>query len=504
MIANNQLLALINSPVRQITARVELYNGSTLAATYSYNDALVSIDVERAGESKFFGFGVCQKLNVKLRDINRSINITTANSLKVYFNDLCAFPVFYVTEVHRNENTNQLSITAYDAIYAAYKHTVDELTVATPYTIRQFANACGSLLGLTVNVVGVGSTETCFNTSYETGANFEGTETIREALNAIAEATQTVFYIDYTNKLVFKRLDKSGAAVLTIDKEKYITLESGDNRRLGVICSTNELGDSTTTATTATGSTQFVRNNPFWELREDIATLLDNAIAAVGGFTINQFDCNWRGNFLLEVGDKIALTTKNNGTVTSYVLNDSISYDGTLSQDTQWEYKDNETETAANPTMLGEALKQTYAKVDKVNKQIELVASESSANAEAIATLQINTDNISASVSDMQTTTTEALESVNGELATLTSRVDASITSEDVQLQIQTELSNGVDKVTTSTGFTFNEEGLTVAKSGSEMTTTITEDGMVVYRDNTAVLTANHDGVDAVNLHATT
>jgi hypothetical protein len=36
------------------------------------------------------------------------------------------------------------------------------------------------------------------------------------------------------------------------------------------------------------------------------------------------------------------------------------------------------------------------------------------------------------------------------------------------------------------------------------MATTITEDGMVVYRDETAVLTANNEGVDAVNLHAST
>ena len=36
------------------------------------------------------------------------------------------------------------------------------------------------------------------------------------------------------------------------------------------------------------------------------------------------------------------------------------------------------------------------------------------------------------------------------------------------------------------------------------METQITEDGMVVYRNEDAVLTANNVGVDAVNLHATT
>ena len=74
----------------------------------------------------------------------------------------------------------------------------------------------------------------------------------------------------------------------------------------------------------------------------------------------------------------------------------------------------------------------------------------------------------------------------------------------EICLQIQQELSNGVDKVITSTGFTFNDDGLTVSKTGSEMTTQITEDGMKVNRDNTEVLTADNTGVKAENLHATT
>ena len=59
-------------------------------------------------------------------------------------------------------------------------------------------------------------------------------------------------------------------------------------------------------------------------------------------------------------------------------------------------------------------------------------------------------------------------------------------------------------KVETNTGFTFNDEGLTVEKANSEMRTQITEDGMTVFKNDEAVLTANNIGVDALNLHATT
>lgn len=506
MIANDNFLALINSPVRSIGARVELYEGSALADVYTQYYALKNFTVERVGEAnKFFGFGICQKTNVHLIDKDRQFYITTADSFKHYLsvgNEFTStFPEFFVTEVHRDENTGELSVTAYDALHKAAAHTVAELGL-TAYTIKEFTEACVTLLGLSGLILPAEASS--FDTNYETGANFEGTETIREALNDVAEVTQTIYYIDNNNRLVFKRLDKSGAAVLTIDKSKYFTLDSGTNRRLATVCHATELGDNVSASTTETGSTQYIRDNAFWELREDIASLVDAALAMVGGFTINQFVCDWRGNPLLEIGDKINLTTKDNNTVTSYVLDDVITYDGTLKQQTQWSYTDDEAETATNPTSIGEAINKTYARVDKVNKEIDLVASETTLNSEAISSLEINTENISASVQQIEENTNSALEGIGTDISTLTSRVEAKMSAEDVTLQIQTELANGVDKVTTSTGFTFNEEGLTVSKTGSEMTTQITEDGMVVNRDNEAVLTANNVGVNAVNLHATT
>lgn len=111
---------------------------------------------------------------------------------------------------------------------------------------------------------------------------------------------------------------------------------------------------------------------------------------------------------------------------------------------------------------------------------------------------------ISAEVKQVKDDFNNNIEVVNEDIQTLTQKVNATMTAEDVKLQIQSALNNGVTKVKTTTGFTFDDEGLTVSKSGSEMTTQITEDGMTVFRDNTAILMANNVGVDAVNLHATT
>ena len=504
MIISDACISQLTSPVRTIKARVELLEGSTLLNQFCYKDALISFDVQRVGEGKFFGFGICQRLNVHLRDPHRELNISTANSLDISFGAGCEYiyplPVFHVSEVHRDENTNELSITAYDVLYKATEHLVSELELSS-YTIREFATACAALLGLPLHLIT--QNEAVFDTYYPNGANFEGTETIRDALNDIAEATQTIYYIDDNWNLTFKQLDMNGEPVVEIDKEKYFSLKSGDNRRLAIVCNTTELGDAVSASAEFMGSTQFVRDNAFWELRDDIATIVDNALAAVSGLTIAQFDCSWRGNFLVEIGDKIAITTKDNETIYSYLLNDTIEYNGSYSQKTEWKYDENEGETAANPTTLGDALKQTYAKVDKVNKQIDIVASDISAKGEEISQLQITTGSIATSVSQLQSNTNGELEYINASLVELNSKLEQ--TAEDVTISINKIAKDGVSGVTTTSNkYTFDDKGLHIAKSGSEMETKITEDGMTVYKKNREVLTANNEGVKAIDLHATT
>ena len=496
----------IKSPVRTVKARVEVYEASTLVATYTQDDRLQSIEIQRASDNGlFFGFGICQRLNVKLRDPRREVQISTAHKLKIYFGagngevDTCSF---FVSEVHRDENTNQLSITAYDALYPLANQIMPAQSYDT-VSLDIFAKRVWNQIGNKISgVVYEGFTSSYWTTSMPE-PNYEGSETIREVLDDLAEVSQSIYFIDNMDRLQFKRLPINSDPSLTISREDYFTLTSGENRRLQTITHATELGDNYSVSTTQVGSTQIVRNNGWWENDPNLMLHMNIALAAVGDMTINQFDCSWRGNPALEIGDKIALVTKDGATAISYILDDVLSYDGTLSQKTRWAYSD-EGETESNPVSIGDALKQTFARVDKVNKQIDLVVSDIAANSEAISALQLNADSINASVKELTETTTSAFDGINEEIATLTNKVEATMTAEDVTIAIKSELSNGVHKVETETGFTFNEEGLTVSKSNSEMTTTITENGMTVYKNEEAVLVADKEGVKAEDLHATT
>lgn len=506
--ANEVHVNTINSPVRHIPARIEVLdaNNAAVCDLLTCHDRLISFSIERVGEGKFYGYGICNRLNVHLIDTNRTLDINTSNIIEVVMGAdsdyLYPFPPFKVSEVHRDENTNELSITAYDALYQAAAHTANELP-NTAYSLETVAADCAALIGLNL-LLELPEYDTAFAVYYPEGANLDGTESIRSVLDGIAEATQTIYYVNNQYELVFKRLDMEGEAVYTIDREKYFTLDSKTNRRLKRISSVTELGDNIFAEITENGSTQYLRDNPFLDIREDIGQLLIDAIGRVGGMTINQFELEWRGNYLLEIGDKIAMIDKENQTVISYLLDDVISYDGSYSHTTRWAYADDEAETDSNPATLGDALKQTYARVDKANREIAIVASQAEENAEALAAIRIDTGSITTTVSSIEKVTTDAFGTVNGEIADLKKQTEQIITPEEIKLTISQELSNGVDKVRTATGFTFDDEGLTISKEDAELSTTISEDGMQIFRNSEAILTANNVGVDAANLHATT
>lgn len=480
-----------HSPVRQVTTKVELFEGSTLVNTFTEQDRVKSFDIQRVGsERKFFGFGVCQRLNIHFVDLNRELDCSTANQIKCYLNNgieyIDAFPLFKVSEVHRDENTNEASVTAYDKLYAASEHTLAELGLLPPYTIHYVAQSIATLLGMNgVVFMGFSELDSAFENNYETGANFDGTELLREVLDDIAEATQTVYYVDNYENLVFKLPARDAAPVYTIQKRDYITLSSKTNRRLSDIASVTELGDNVITESGSIGTTQYVRENAFWVLREDVADLLNTALESVGGLTINQFDCTWRGNPAIEIGDKIGIVTKDNETVYSFLYDDQIQYTGVLTQRTQWQADDTAIEGLYNPVTIGDALKKTYAKVDKANQQIEIVAGE-------MSSIILDNESIKQSVVQM-----------DAEMEQVLQELETKMTAEELSIAITQALQN-VDSITTTTGYTFDSDGLEISRTDSSIKTVISENGMTIYRGSTEILVADNLGVKAEDLQAST
>lgn len=88
-----------------------------------------------------------------------------------------------------------------------------------------------------------------------------------------------------------------------------------------------------------------------------------------------------------------------------------------------------------------------------------------------------------------------------GQIDDVTKTAEQKITPEQVQILIS-ETVSGINSITTSTGYTFDQDGLNIHKSGEEINNTIDHTGVYVDRAEDNVLTANHEGVDAINLKA--
>ena len=498
-----------------VRAKVDFYNGFTLVQTCTCADFLEDFELTREGDnSKFFGFGICHKLNINLIDLERKLKVAKENTVEIGLGDGtiwdAPYPTFYITELKRDEKTNTITATAYDKIYWAGECLFKDLGISAPYTLGQVVSEIATKLGLTLNIPT--ALNSAFALSYNEGANLEGTEDLRSVLNWIAEATQTIYYINNANKLTFKRLDKNGAAVEEITRDLYYELNTKTPRTLTTICNTTELGDNVEDGLDEEGAIQYIRNNPFLELRTDLATILENAKAAVCGTTITQFDCSWSGNYLLEIGDKIALATEDGGFVYSYLISDAIIFAGTLNEESEWEYSDEQPETYANPTNIGERINQTFAKVDKVNKTITLQASEIAENKESIGQLQVSTSQVSASVNSVEQKVTNLsgdIENVsnqtNNRIDTLSSQVALKLDKTGVEITVNQKLEEGVDKVVTSSKkYTFDDDGLNISAPDSEFSTEVTDNGMRIYKHSSEVLVVNNQGVQAADLHART
>ena len=74
--------------VRQIKTKINIRQGD-YGFQYTENDRVISFSVERIiDESKFFGFGVAQKLNLKLIDKDRELSFRTGDRIDIEMKEI--------------------------------------------------------------------------------------------------------------------------------------------------------------------------------------------------------------------------------------------------------------------------------------------------------------------------------------------------------------------------------------------------------------------------------
>ena len=88
------------------------------------------------------------------------------------------------------------------------------------------------------------------------------------------------------------------------------------------------------------------------------------------------------------------------------------------------------------------------------------------------------------------------VDSLDGRVTT----IEQNENSIDIRVQALENDDHEIDHVTTATGYTFNADGLNIYKDGEEMRNLLDNTGMYVTRSGEEVLSANNEGVSALNL----
>lgn len=143
---------------------------------------------------------------------------------------------------------------------------------------------------------------------------------------------------------------------------------------------------------------------------------------------------------------------------------------------------------------LNQDLNKTNSNLADTNNQLSQAQSDISSTNTNLNNNYYNKEQ----VDSINSTTTQNITQIRNTMEQNITSTNASIS------KIQEEITNGVSKVTTTTG-TFDENGLNISKSGQPMSSTLDWDGLEVVRDKgkateTEVLTVRSAGVEAENM----
>jgi hypothetical protein len=414
-------LDLFKAKSRHITGSITYINNGN-QYVLAPNDNLKSFKIEKTSPNgKFFGFAVSQKITIEalgiIDNIQKGDKLIPSIGIKDFDEDLL-LPYFYVDTIDRSKVNNTTTITGYDILYKADYININTLSFEYPMYIsaygRQVCEAFGAYASFDESGFLV-----------KEAPNFGGNETLRSVLTEIAEATGTICYVSQEDTIRFRTLQADFTDVLTADD--YYNLTIGEITTLTKVASNTELGNNYEVG--STGFTQVLFENPFITLLDDTdaMTLLTSIGNRVRNLSSVDYSIEWRGCPAYEIGDYVILQDKEGNANYTFYYNETLEYNGGLKATSSWEAGSGD--NANTVSGLSKTLRQTYAKVDKVDEKIELVAAD-------VSKIALDSEGVYTYVSDeMAKVDTKLTITKNG----LYTYVDDEIKGVNAQMEVTTQ-----------------------------------------------------------------
>lgn len=470
-----------------------------------------SAKIESTGvQGKIFGTTYCQKLfctlidsynlyvqngdlvelwfypTAKNIDLTIDYNTNGCPGLKNNENYMTFYNTYIVDSVKKNEKTGELSLIGYDCMNRAANTLFSLPNNKNTFTLGDILFRCYKLLSsdnIYIDINNNRELPTYLPTKWtREQINLSGEETVRDILNAVAELCGENYFCHPLNDMSYSRNSNEnpsimGKAISTtkwvgtggqwlgenvktlgdqylydkvyIDKSKYFELTSDKPYKLTGITATNELNDSVSVGTDE--YRQVIYNNPFLTLLPDETqqTILTGILNQLKDIPITPFNCEWRGDPRLEPTDWLEFEDKNGNKFQSFLLNETVEYNGGF-KSTMWVDKmESQTPIAADRNISTSILK-TKATVDKVKGEITLEVSRAKEAEQLLGSrLTINENAITSEVKNRQDADNELSSTITQTANSITSEVSRATGRENELASDISTITQTVDNIST-------------------------------------------------------
>lgn len=374
--------------------------------------------------------------------------------------------LFVIEEIEWDKANSSVVLKCYDEmLYAMVPY---DLELTFPMTLREYAEAVCDRFGWSLK------NESFVNESVVIEEEkYDSTYTFRDVLDEIAQAAAgTIAFVDGDISILYPT--DSGE---TYDAENMI---SSDGITIGelygpinsVVISRTPQEDNIyrmAYGVSAEDAIEWkIENNQLMDShREDF---IDAIFEQINGTSFYLYEFHSFGYLYLDLCDKFTLRDQSGREYPCLMLSDEFTIGQGIDEISSCTRPEQSTTDYAAASKSDRVLNKTILRVDKQEQEIVGLVSK--------------TTELSSDTAALKTDITELKQ-----------------TAESISITITKLEEDGYGKVTTSVNkYTFDDDGLDISKEGELISNRIDNTGMYVKEDNTVVLSANNDGVNAVNI----
>ena len=376
------------------------------------------------------------------------------------------YGTYLIKETKKDEDGQTISIECYDLMLQSMIPYDIALDYTKGVTVRDFLDAICDRLGWKKGYTTFHNCNVLIDEE-----KYDKSDTFRDALDDIAEVAGgmigfvndalTVIYPTNTGEVI----DEENLKSLTIGK-KYGPINS-------IVLSRSPQEDNIyrqdADSITAHGMTEIrIENNQIMDThREDF---MDGVCNALMGLSFELYELESFGIGYLSFGDFFAIKTADGVEHKALMLCDDLKITQGVSEESKLEEPEITNTDYSTGSETDKTLRKTILRVDKQENRIEALVSR--------------------------------VDTMEGGLGEYVKKTEVTITPESVQIQIDDAIKAVDSYEVTSTGYRFDKDGLNIHKDGEEIHNTLNHEGMYVKRNETVILEADADGVNALNLTA--